>query len=99
MTAIFDREDERRELRKLIDHYQQRADKYEYEYQLDGMPSQERAWMRNERMADALRLALDGSSVLDRYHDLRWRVMELDTGDVDALVKQVDYLQKRIMEG
>lgn len=99
MTAIFDREDERRELRKLIDHYQARADKYEYEYQLDGMPSQERAWMRNERMADALRLALDGSSVLDRYHDLRWRVMELDTGDVDALVKQVDYLQKRLMEG
>lgn len=99
MTAIFDREDERRELRKLIDHYQQRADKYEYEYQLDGMPSQERAWMRNERMADALRLALDGSSVLDRYHDLRWRVMELDTGDADKLVKQVDYLQKRLMEG
>lgn len=99
MTAIFDREDERRELRKLIDHYQARADKYEYDYQLDGMASQERAWMRNERMADALRLALDGSSVLDRYHDLRWRVMELDTGDVDALVKRVKYLQKRIMEG
>lgn len=99
MTAIFDREDERRELRKLIDHYQARADKYEYEYQIDGTASQERAWRRNERMADALRLALDGSSVLDRYHDLRWRVMELDTDDVDKLVKQVEYLQKRIMEG
>lgn len=97
MAEMFDREDERRELRKLIDHYQKRADKYEYEYQIDGMASQERAWMRNERMADALRLALNGSSVLDQYHDLRWRVMELDVDDAERLVRQVKYLQERVM--
>ena len=98
MAERFDREDERRELRKLIDHYQERADKYEYEYQIDGMASQERAWMRNERMADALRLALNGSSVLDKYHDLRIRVMELDADDAGRLVRQVERLQKRIRE-
>ena len=96
MAERFDREDERCELRKLIDHYQERADKYEYEYQIDGMASQERAWMRNERMADALRMALNGSSVLDKYHDLRMRVMELDADDAGKLVRQVEYLQKRI---
>ena len=99
MAERFDREDERCELRKLIDHYQERADKYEYEYQIDGMASQERAWMRNERMADALRMALNGSSVLDKYHDLRMRVMELDADDAGKLVRQVEYLQKRIEGG
>lgn len=99
MAERFDREDERRELRKLIDHYQERADKYEHDYQIDGMASQERAWMRNERMADALRMALNGSSVLDKYHDLRMRVMELDADDAGRLVQQVERLQKRIEGG
>lgn len=99
MAERFDREDERRELRKLIDHYQERADKYEYEYQIDGMASQERAWMRNERMADALRMALNGSSVLDKYHDLRMRVMELDADDAERLAQQVRRLQKGIEGG
>lgn len=99
MAERFDREDERRELLKLIDHYQERADRYEYEYMVNGMASQERAWMRNERMADALRMALNGSSVLDKYHDLRFRILALDTGDPNALVKQVEQLQKRIEGG
>ena len=99
MAERFDREDERRALRKLIDHYQERAEHYEYEYQVNGMPSQERAWMRNERMADALRAALDGKDRLDELHDLRFRILELDTGDQDKLVKQVEYLQKRIEGG
>lgn len=99
MAERFDREDERRELRKLIDRYQERADYYEYEYQVNGMASHERAWMRNERMADALRMALNGSSVLDKYHDLRMRVMELDAGDAARLAQQVERLQKTIGEG
>ena len=99
MAERFDREDERRELLKLIDHYQERADHYEYEYMVNGMASHERAWMRNERMADALRMALNGSSVLDKYHDLRMRVMELDADDAGRLVQQVERLQKRIREG
>lgn len=99
MADRFDREDERRALRKLIDHYQERADYYEYEYQVNGMPSQEKAWMRNERMADALRAALDGKDTLDELHDLRFRILALDTGDPDALVKQVEYLQKMIEGG
>lgn len=99
MTDRFDREDERRALRKLIDHYQERADYYEYEYQVNGMASQEKAWMRNERMADALRAALDGKDMLDELHDLRFRILTLDTGNPDALVKQVEYLQKRIEGG
>lgn len=99
MADRFDREDERRALLKLIDHYQERADYYEYEYQVNGMPSQEKAWMRNERMADALRAALDGKDGLDELHDLRFRILELDTGDPDTLVKQVEYLQKRIEGG
>ena len=99
MAGRFDREDERRALRKLIDHYQERADYYEHEYQVNGMASHERAWMRNERMADALRMALNGSSLFDRYHDLRWRVMELDADDAGRLVEQVRRLQKMIGEG
>ena len=99
MADIYDREDERRELRKLIEHYEKRAEHYEYEYKVNGIPSQEKAWMRNERMADALRAALDGKDMLGELHDLRFRILALDTGDPDALVKQVEYLQKRIEGG
>ena len=44
-------------------------------------------------------MALNGSSVLDKYHDLRFRILALDTGDPDTLVKRVEYLQKMIEGG
>lgn len=98
MGDRFGREDERRALRKLIDHYQERADYYEYEYQVNGMASHERAWMRNERMADALRAALDGKDRIDELYDLRLHVMNLDTGDAESLIRQVEHLQKMVGE-
>ncbi len=95
----FDRAEERKELQKHIDHYQERADYYEYEYQVNGMASQLNAWMRNQRMADALRAALNGSTTLDRYHGLRLRVMELDVHEPLSLMKSVKYLQGKIEKG
>jgi hypothetical protein len=96
MTDRFDYDSERKELRKLINRYQERADRYEYEYQVDGNPSHERAWMRNQRLADALRTALSGKD--DKYGltDLRIRVMELDTRNLLKLQSQVKALQKSI---
>lgn len=86
------------ELRKLICKYRERAEYYEYEYQVNGIPSQERAWMRNERMADALQAALNGKDTRDELADLRCAIMELDTSDVEKLVSQVEYLKRRVSE-
>lgn len=98
-ASIYDREEERKELRKLIDHYQAKADRYEYEYQLDGLPRQYQAWQRNERMAEALRNALNGKDTLGKYHDLRLKVLDLNTSEPEKLIGQVKYLQKAITEG
>ena len=93
MGDRFDHDSERAELRKLIARYDERAAHYEYEYQMNGIPSQERAWMRNQRMADSLRAALEGK-------DDRDALMELDVKmDPFSLVMRVERLQKRISEG
>lgn len=89
-------EPESDELRKLIRKYRERAEYYEYEYQVNGIPSQEKAWMRNERMADALQAALDGKDTRDELADLRGLVMELDTSDAGKLASQVEYLKRRV---
>lgn len=86
------------ELRKLICKYRERAEYYEYEYQVNGIPSQEKAWMRNERMADALQAALNGKDTRDELADLRCAIMELDTSDVEKLVSRVEYLKRRVSE-
>ena len=100
MTGRFDHEGERAELRRLIAHYDERASHYEYEYQMSGIPSQERAWMRNQRMADSLRAALEGKDDRDALMELKNRVMELDVKmDPFSLVMRVERLQKRISEG
>lgn len=99
MTERFDHEGERAELRKLIAHYDERADYYEHEYQVNGIPSQERAWMRNQRMADALRDALSGKDTKQALSDLACSVMLVDVGDPDKCVRGVMSLQKRIAEG
>ena len=87
------------ELRKLIKHYDERAEYYEYEYQMNGIPSQERAWMRNQRMADALRKALNGKDDRDSLNDLKLRVMDIETQDLLKCGQQVKRLQKQIEDG
>lgn len=99
MTGRFDHEGERAELRRLIAHYDERASHYEYEYQMSGIPSQERAWMRNQRMADAMRDALNGKDVKQALSDLACSVMLVDVGDPEKCVRGVTSLQKRIAEG
>jgi len=87
------------ELRKLIKHYDERAEYYEYEYQMNGIPSQERAWMRNQRMADALRKALNGKDDRDALNDLKLRILDIDTQDLLKCGQQVMRLQKQIEDG
>ena len=100
MGDRFDHDSERAELRKLIARYDERAAYYEYEYQMNGIPSQERAWMRNQRMADSLRAALEGKDDRDALMELKNRVMELDVKmDPFSLVMRVERLQKLISEG
>lgn len=87
------------ELRKLIKHYDERAEYYEYEYQMNGIPSQERAWMRNQRMADALRKALNGKDDRDSLNDLKLRVLDIETQGLLKCCQQVERLQKQIRDG
>ena len=90
---------ETQQLIKLRDKYQEKADSYWYDYQIDGQTSQLRAYERNERLADALTDAITGKDTKRKLSDLKSDVMMLDTSDVDQLAKRVEYLQKRVMEG
>lgn len=87
------------ELRKLIRHYDERAEHYEFEYQVNGIPSQERARMRNRRMADALRAALRGKDDRGALIDLKLRVCGIDTDDQAKCTEQVRRLQEQVREG
>ena len=90
---------ETQQLIKLRDKYQEKADSYWHDYQIDGQVSQLRAYERNERLADALTDAITGKDTKRKLSDLKSDVMMLDTSDVDQLAKRVEYPQKRVMEG
>lgn len=88
------------EIRKLIKHYDELAAKWEYEYQDNGKPSSQRAWERNEAMADALRAALGTQEDRRQLADIKVAVMELDVdGEPEELAQRVRSLQERVSEG
>jgi hypothetical protein len=92
-------ESEVKQLKKLRDKYQEKANQYFNDYQIDGMSSQLRTYERNQRLADAITDALNGSKTAEKYYDLKYRIYELDTEDTEQLIKRVKYLQKQIEEG
>ena len=88
------------EIERLIKHYDELAEKWQYEYMDSGKPSSQRAWERNEAMADALRVALSAQEDRRRLVNLQCYVMELDTDDERGdLALAVKRLQKRVSEG
>lgn len=86
------------EIKKLIDHYDELAAKWAYEYQDNGKPSSQRAWERNEAIADALRVALGAQEDRRQLTDLKIAVMELDADGAD-IAERVKSLQRRVSEG
>lgn len=88
------------EIERLIKHYDELAEKWQYEYMDSGKPSSQRAWERNEAMADALRVALSAQEDRRRLTNLQCYVMELDAnGERRDLALAVKNLQKRVSEG
>ena len=88
------------EIERLIKHYDELAEKWQYEYMDSGKPSSQRAWERNEAMADALRAALSAQEDRRQLVSLKCYVMELDADDERGdLALAVKRLQKRVSEG
>lgn len=88
------------EIKRLIKHYDELAEKWQYEYMDSGKPSSQRAWERNETMADALRVALSAQEDRRQLVNLKCSVMELDADDERGdLALAVKRLQKRVSEG
>lgn len=88
------------EIERLIKHYDELAEKWQYEYMDSGKPSSQRAWERNEAMADALRVALSAQGDRRQLVNLKCSVMELDADDERGdLALAVKRLQKRVSEG
>ena len=88
------------EIERLIKHYDELAEKWQYEYMDSGKPSSQRAWERNEVMADALRAALSAQEDRRQLVNLKCSVMELDADDERGdLALAVKRLQKRVSEG
>lgn len=80
-------------LRKMADGYQEKADRYWADYQMDGTDRLKRAYDRNADLAEALYAAADARELNERLSGLRNRVLSLDgMGDVR-------WLQERIEEG
>lgn len=90
---------ESQQLTKLRDKYQDKADQYWHDYQIDGQASQLRAWERNERLADALTDAINGKDTKNKLFDLKSAIMDIDTEDVQSMTSRIKYLQKRITDG
>lgn len=86
------------EIDKLIEHYDQLSEKWAYEYQDSGKPSSQRAWERNEAMAEALRVARDAQRDAHELVNLKLDVLELDAGAED-LADRVRSLQRRVRDG
>ena len=88
------------EIERLIKRYDELAEKWQYEYMDSGKPSSQRAWERNEAMADALRVALSAQEDRRQLVNLKYSVMELDADDERGdLALAVKRLQKRVSEG
>ena len=80
-------------LRKMADGYQEKADRYWADYQMDGTARLKNAYDRNADLAEALYAASDAKDLSERLSGLRNRVLSLDgMGDVR-------WLQERIEEG
>lgn len=90
--------DESKELRKLIDHYEERAEHWYREYMDSGLSRHETAYYRNQHMAEALTAALKGKDTRESYYTIKQHVMALDTTD-EQLSQRVALLQKWISEG
>ena len=86
------------EIDKLIEHYDQLAEKWQYEYMDSGKPSSQRAWERNEAMAGALRVARGAQRGTRELVELKLDVLELDAGAED-LADRVRSLQRRVRDG
>ena len=86
------------EIEKLIEHYDQLAEKWAFEYQVNGKPSSQRAWERNEALSDALRVALSAQRDRRELTELKLDVLELDA-DAEDLADRARSLQRRVRDG
>lgn len=87
-------------LAKLRDKYEEKTDYYWESYQMDGRPSQLRAYERNSELAEAMACAANAVLIQDELTTLKLIVMELkpddERGDLALNVKRI---QKRISKG
>lgn len=90
--------DESSELKKLIQHYTDKAEHWYMEYMDSGLKRHETAYYRNLHMAEALSEALKGHDTMERYHRLKSQIMQLDTED-EMLYQRVEILKKWISDG
>ena len=82
-------------LRKMADGYQEKADGYWADYQMDGTDRLKRAYDRNADLAEALYAAADAKQVASSLSCLRYLVLGLDPADNCELKK----IQNMIKEG
>lgn len=62
---------EQKELKKLVEKYQKKADEAAQAYQETGLTRYHSAYWRNQDMADALRMALSAKEDHDTLRDMR----------------------------
>lgn len=87
-------------LAKLRDKYEEKADYYWENYQMDGQTSHLRSYERNSDLAEAMACAASATLIQEELSILKLIVMELrpddEGGDLALAVKRI---QKRIAEG
>ena len=62
---------EQKDLEKLVEKYQKKADEAEEAYQQTGMARYHATYWRNQDMADALRMAMSAKEAHDTLRDMR----------------------------
>lgn len=87
-------------LAKLRDKYEEKADYYWENYQMDGQTSHLRSYERNSDLAEAMACAASATLIQEELSILKLIVMELRPDDEGGdLVLAVKRIQKRIAEG
>lgn len=87
-------------LAKLRDKYEEKADYYWENYQMDGQTSHLRSYERNSDLAEAMACAASATLIQEELSILKLIVMELRPDDKGGdLALAVKRIQKRIAEG
>ena len=99
MVVMIMDDETRKDIERLRDKYQDKAEEYWINYQDGATKRSLSAYYRNQYIADALELLLLNKNPDEKYRRLVADVMEISTWDYQTMVHQVETIKASISNG